>query len=138
MKNILIILDDLWEKIELDKLGIPPEQDDLKGGKLSLISKRLDVSEKNETYQGCKLLFTSRGSVILDANETQKNFLLNEVSDIESWSLFEYMIGDAIKDAELKRIAIQVVKKCGGLPVMIVSIANLLKRNKNIRFGKMP
>ncbi|KAI9112297.1 hypothetical protein K1719_016820 [Acacia pycnantha] len=123
-KNILIILDDLWEKIDLDKLGIPPEQDDLKGGKLSL------------TYQGCKLLFTSRRSDVLDMNETQKKISLEAVNDAESWSLFEDIIGDAIKDADLKQIATQVVERCAGMPILIVSIAKLLKYNKNIRYWK--
>ncbi|KAK4270286.1 hypothetical protein QN277_023340 [Acacia crassicarpa] len=133
-KNILIILDDLWEKIDLEKLGIPPEQDDLKGGKLSLTSKRLDVSQKNETYQGCKLLMTSRSSDILAMNETKKNFHLKEVNYAESWSLFEDIVGDAIKDCDFKHIATQVVEKCAGFPVMIVSIANSLKCNKNISY----
>ncbi|KAI9112137.1 hypothetical protein K1719_016660 [Acacia pycnantha] len=135
-KNILIILDDLWEKIDLDKLGIPLEQDDLKGGKLSLTSKGLDVSQKNETYQGCKLLLSSRRLDILDMNETQKNFHLNEVNARESWSLFEDMVGDAIKNDDFKRIATLVVEKCAGLPVLIVSIAKSLKCKKNISYWK--
>ncbi|XP_028794528.1 disease resistance protein At4g27190-like [Neltuma alba] len=134
-KNILIILDDLWEEIDLDKLGIPPEQD-LKGGKFSLTSKRLDMPQKNETYQGCKLLFTSRRLDILQKNETQKNFVVEELNNAESRSLFEDIVGDAIKDAHLQKIATQVVERCAGLPVMIVSIAKSLKHNKNIHYWK--
>ncbi|KAI9080107.1 hypothetical protein K1719_037923 [Acacia pycnantha] len=115
-KNILIILDDLWEKIDLDKLGIPPE--------------------RNETYQGCKLLLTSRGSDVLDMNETHKKLSLEPVNIEESWSLFEDMIGAAIEDAGLKHIANQVLERCAGMPVMIVSIAKYLKYNKNIHCWK--
>ncbi|XP_028789178.1 disease resistance protein At4g27190-like [Neltuma alba] len=132
-KNVLVILDDLWEKIDLDKLGIPSEQD-LKDGKLSFTSKRLDISQKNETYQGCKLLLTSRRLDILQKNETQSNFLIKALDNAESWSLFEEMVGDAIKDADLQNIATQVVERCAGLPVMIVSTAKALKFNKNIHY----
>ncbi|XP_028789180.1 uncharacterized protein LOC114745197 [Neltuma alba] len=134
-KNILIILDDLWEEIDLDKLGIPSEQD-LKGGKFSLTSKRLVMPQKNETYQGCKLLFTSRRLDILQKNETQKNFVVEALNNAESRSLFEDIVGDAIKDANLQKIATQVVERCAGLPVMIVSIAKSLKHNKNIHYWK--
>ncbi|XP_028783523.1 putative disease resistance protein At3g15700 [Neltuma alba] len=132
-KNILIILDDLWERIDLDKLGIPSEQD-LKDRKLSFTSKRLDISQKNETYQGCKLLLTSRRLDILQKNETQSNFLIKALDSAESWSLFEDMVGDAVKDADLQNIATQVVERCAGLPVMIVSLAKALKFNKNIHY----
>ncbi|KAI9112237.1 hypothetical protein K1719_016760 [Acacia pycnantha] len=134
-KNILIILDDLWEKIDLDKIGIPTEQD-LKGGKLSLTSKRLDISKKNETYQGCKLLLTSRRLDILQKNEIQMSFSLEALNNAESWTLFEDMVDDAIKDAGLQKIATQIVERCAGLPVMIVSIAKSLKYNKNIYYWK--
>ncbi|XP_028783525.1 uncharacterized protein LOC114739614 [Neltuma alba] len=134
-KNILIILDDLWEKIDLDMLGIPSEQD-LKDEKLSLTSKRLDISQKNETYQGCKLLLTSRRLDILQKNETQSNFHIKALDNAESWTLFKDMVGDAIEDADLQNIATQVVERCAGLPVMIVSIAKSLKFNKNIHYWK--
>ncbi|XP_028783520.1 probable disease resistance protein At4g27220 [Neltuma alba] len=134
-KNILIILDDLWEKIDLDKLGIPFEQD-VKGGKSSLTSQHSDISQKNETYQGCKLLLTSRRLDILHENEIQKGFHLETVNDTESWSLFEDRVGDTIKDGELKEIATQVVERCAGLPFMIVSIAKRLKYQKDIRYWK--
>ncbi|XP_028794526.1 probable disease resistance protein At4g27220 [Neltuma alba] len=134
-KNILIILDELWGKIDLKQLGIPSKQD-LKGGELSLSFKRLDISQKNETYQGCKLLLTSTGLDILQKNETQRNFALEALNNAESWSLFEDMVGDAIKDANLQEIATQVVERCAGLPVMIVSIAKSLKYNKNTHYWK--
>ncbi|XP_028794515.1 probable disease resistance protein At4g27220 [Neltuma alba] len=134
-KNVLIILDDLWEEIDLDKLGIPSELD-VKGGKSSLPSQRLDISQKNETCQGCKLLLTSRSLDILHKNETQKDFALGTINDTESWRLFEDMVGDAVEDGDLKKIATQVVERCAGLPVMIVSIANSLKYNKNTHYWK--
>ncbi|XP_054780780.1 probable disease resistance protein At4g27220 [Prosopis cineraria] len=134
-KNILIILDDLWEKIDLEKLGIPSERD-LKVGKSSLASLHVAFSQKNEIYQGCKLLLTSRHLDVLQKNDTQENFALEELNNAESWNLFEDMVGDAIKDANLQGIATQVVERCGGLPVMIVAIAKSLKYNKNIHYWK--
>ena len=41
-KTILVILDDLWAKLDLDKIGIPSQADQHKGCKLLLTSRNRD------------------------------------------------------------------------------------------------
>ncbi|XP_054824334.1 probable disease resistance protein At4g27220 isoform X3 [Prosopis cineraria] len=129
-KNILIILDDIWEEINLEKLGIPFL--DI-WGKIS--SDKLGSHSKDD-YKGCKLLLTSRSQDILLKNETQKNFSLQILNDVESWRIFEAMVGDIVHDASFQTIATQVAQKCLGLPILIVTIAKSLKDKKNIHYWK--
>ncbi|KAI9127387.1 hypothetical protein K1719_001946 [Acacia pycnantha] len=108
-KSILVILDDIWEILELDKLGLPLK--DHKGCKLLLISGKLDILRKMET---------------------QKDFLIGVLNEEEAWSLFEDMVGDVVKDANLRDVAIQVAQKCSGLIVLIVTIARALKNKDDM------
>ena len=120
-KTILIILDDLREKIDMDKLGIPSLDT---WGKMN--PEKVGVPLKDD-YKSYKLLLTSRSQDILQKNDAQKNFSLQVLNDEESWSLFEAMVGDVVKDDNFHKIANQVARRCGGLPVLIVPTAKSLK-----------
>ncbi|KAL3729523.1 hypothetical protein ACJRO7_026619 [Eucalyptus globulus] len=107
-KKILIILDDLWDKLDLKAVGIPLG---------------------NES-RGCKLLLTSRYKDVLLRQNMRASpiFHLKGLEDDEAFSLFEKTVGNRLKDdEELKVIAPQVVKKLAGLPLLINSVANTLK-----------
>ncbi|XP_028780997.1 probable disease resistance protein At4g27220 [Neltuma alba] len=103
-KSILVILDDIWDVLEPHKLGIPLND-----------------------HKGCKLLMTSRNLEILQNMETQKDFMIDILNEDETWSLFEDMVGDVVKDISLHDVATQVAQKCAGLIVLIVAVARALK-----------
>ncbi|XP_065854644.1 uncharacterized protein [Euphorbia lathyris] len=102
--KVLIVLDDIWEKIELEKIGI------------------LDKDE----HEGCKVLMTSRDLNILLKMGVQRHFLLQVLQAEEAWQLFEKKAGD-LKNSQLQSIAIEVTKRCAGLPVLIVAVATSLR-----------
>ncbi|KAJ9691572.1 hypothetical protein PVL29_013684 [Vitis rotundifolia] len=109
-ETILVILDDIWGKLGLEKIGIPYGDD----------------------HKGCKLLLTSRERQVLDTDmRTQKEFQVRHLNEEEAWSLFKRTAGDSVEQLELRSIAVNVVKKCEGLPIAIVTIANALK-NKSV------
>ncbi|KAI9112146.1 hypothetical protein K1719_016669 [Acacia pycnantha] len=108
-RSILVILDDIWEILELDKLGLPLND-----------------------HKGCKLLLISRKLDILQNMETQKDFLVGVLNEEEAWSLFEDMVGDIVKDCNLRGVAIKVAQKCAGLIVLIVTVARALKNKDDI------
>ncbi|KAJ9691566.1 hypothetical protein PVL29_013678 [Vitis rotundifolia] len=58
---------------------------------------------------------------------TQKEFHLQHLGEDEAWNLFKKTAGDTVKKRELRPIAVDVAKKCEGLPVAIVTIANALR-----------
>ena len=108
VEKILVILDDIWGKLDLGKIGIPHDGDD---------------------HNGCKLLLTSREQRVLDTDMcTQKPFHLRHLNEEEAWNLFKRTAGDCVESPDLQSIAINIVKKCDGLPVAIVTIANALKK----------
>ncbi|XP_021823843.1 disease resistance protein At4g27190-like, partial [Prunus avium] len=99
-KKSLVILDDVWEAINLEDLGLRP-------------------------MASCKILLTSRD--LVSEMRTQKVFRLDVLGEKESWSLFEKMAGDVVIDDPIKKVATQISKKCGGLPVLVVTVASALR-----------
>lgn len=109
-QKILVVLDDVWGKLDLTEVGVPFGED----------------------HQGCKLLVTSRDLNVLNANlGAQKVYRLEVLSEDESWSLFEKRGGDAVKELSIEPIAIKVAKSCAGLPLLIVTVVEALK-NKDL------
>ncbi|KAI4346282.1 hypothetical protein L6164_013348 [Bauhinia variegata] len=114
-KNILVILDDLWKKLDLDEIGIP-------------------YGKKNKN---CKILMTSRNrGVLSDQMNTQRNFGLGELADSEAWKLFKEKaaLNESLQSAELLSVARDVVQECGGLPIAIVTVAAALKGKKIVEW----
>ncbi|KAL9450772.1 hypothetical protein AB3S75_012497 [Citrus x aurantiifolia] len=113
-KRILVILDNIWENLDLLDVGIPHGDDHI----------------------GCKVLFTARSEEVLSGEmESRKNFPVGFLKEDEAWSLFTKMAGDYVEDNELKEVARDVAKECAGLPVSIVTVARAL-RSKSIREWK--
>ncbi|XP_039169895.1 disease resistance protein At4g27190-like [Eucalyptus grandis] len=107
-KKILIILDNLWTKLELKEIGIPCGYDN--------------------KVRNCKLLLTSRyRDVLLNDMVSDQDFRLNELKHEEARRLFERTVGDRVNDPELKCMVDKVVENCGGLPLLILSVAKRLK-----------
>ena len=111
-KTILIILDNLWAELDLDKIGIPSSA---------------------HHHKGCKLLLTSRNrDVLSNQMGTQKEFLLQHLQEDEAWILFQNTAGDdTVKNPELQELAIEVAKLLAGLPLALVTVATTLK-NKSL------
>ncbi|XP_045824892.1 uncharacterized protein LOC123917265 [Trifolium pratense] len=115
-KNILIVLDDIWTILDLKKVGIP---------------------FANE-HNGCKLLMTSRNQDMLLQMDVPKDFTfkLELMSENETWSLFQLMVGDVVKDRNLQGLAIEVAQKCAGLPLVVVAVARALKDKRDVQSWK--
>ncbi|KAG5223505.1 disease resistance NBS-LRR family protein [Salix suchowensis] len=108
-KKVLVILDDIWERLELDDVGIPSGSDN----------------------RGCKILMTSRDRNLFNLQvsrmDTKKLFNLKVLLENEAWDLFKNMAGDAIKYPDLQLVAVEVAKRCAGLPILLVTVASALK-----------
>ncbi|XP_044482666.1 uncharacterized protein LOC123209024 isoform X2 [Mangifera indica] len=110
--NILLILDNIWKPLELDKtVGIPCRAD----------------RGRN------KLLFTTRNLDVLERMGSTNNFGMGILNEEEAWTLFTKMTGNIIQTHELLSLPNDVCKECGGLPIIICSIAKALK-NKSQPF----
>ncbi|TYG71538.1 hypothetical protein ES288_D05G404900v1, partial [Gossypium darwinii] len=105
--RILIILDDIWESMNLkEKIGIPIGDD----------------------HKGCKVLLTTRRQQVCQAMDCQNVVQLGCLNDDEAWTLFEKKTGlDDFSDDSIKILANQIVKKCEGLPIAIAPLGSALK-----------
>ncbi|KAK4259566.1 hypothetical protein QN277_005885 [Acacia crassicarpa] len=112
-KNMLLILDDLWEELDLGKVG---------------------VERNSKINEGCKILLTSRNETMLSKSmKCQTIISMGVVSKDEAWELFQSIAKLSIESSNtnLKSIATKIVQKCGGLPLAIGTAAKALK-DKNI------
>ncbi|XP_027345177.1 probable disease resistance protein At1g61180 [Abrus precatorius] len=106
-ERILIILDDVWKKLDFEEIGIPAEGDHRKGCKVLMTTRRLRVCD----LMGCKVKIP-----------------LNLLSEEESQDLFKMHSGI---NGALNEVALEIVKECKGLPIAIVSVGAALKEKSD-------
>ncbi|KAF7143687.1 hypothetical protein RHSIM_Rhsim05G0217600 [Rhododendron simsii] len=105
-KRNLIILDDIWKKLDLKEIGIP-----ITDGK-----------------QGCKVVLTSRNQRVLIDMDVHKDFPIQVLSEEEAWNLFKKKMGNNVESHDqLHDIAKAVCRECRGLPVGILAVGAALK-----------
>ena len=78
---------------------------------------------------GTIILMTSRDQNVFLEMDVQKDFQLHSLDDKEAWDLFEKTVRD-FKDSNLQPVAIEVAKRCAGLPLLIVTVASALKSKR--------
>ncbi|XP_028801373.1 probable disease resistance protein At4g27220 [Neltuma alba] len=108
-KKLLIIFDDVWEKLDLTELGIPSGPD----------------------HKNCYVLITTRHSKVYQQMICQKVVHLHTLGDEDAVRLFLYHARSCDADHpsrnDLEGLARAFVKECGGLPIAIVALASTLK-----------
>ncbi|XP_044477797.1 probable disease resistance protein At4g27220 isoform X3 [Mangifera indica] len=109
-KKVLVILDNIWEQLDLQALGIPSGKD----------------------TGGCKLLLTARGLNVLSSMDSKNNFLMGFLEKDEAWSLFKKMAGDVVDQTnKLNSLPNDVCNECHGLPIVITTIARALRNMRH-------
>ena len=94
-EKILLIIDDIWDELDLEDLGISFGDD----------------------HKGSKLLLTSRSRDVLDKDmDAQEIFRVGILSDNEAKFLFVKIVGDFSETMEFQSTMVEVVKECAGLP----------------------
>ncbi|XP_040960302.1 disease resistance protein At4g27190-like [Gossypium hirsutum] len=102
-RRSVIILDDLWQEVSLDKVGIPEPST---GSKLVLTTRSFDVCRK----MSCRAI------------------KVKPLVEEESWKLFPEKVGRGILDIpEVELIAEKIVERCAGLPLGVITVASCMK-----------
>ncbi|KAH7690248.1 disease resistance protein RPS2 protein [Dioscorea alata] len=110
-RNFVIILDDIWYGVSLQNVGIP---------------------EPNRS-NGSKVVWTTRLMDVCNSMESQKEIKIEGLTDEEAWSLFmEKVGGEDIISLEIKPIAEQVARECGGLPLALITVGCALRKEKQL------
>ncbi|KAI8009843.1 Disease resistance protein [Camellia lanceoleosa] len=107
-KKNLIILDDMWQELNLQTIGIP-------------------ITDGNNC---CKVVITSRIRGVLEMMRVDKYVSMKVLLEKEAWALFKTKVGNSVDSPELHDIADAVCKECGGLPVAILAVGATLKDKK--------
>ncbi|THF96713.1 hypothetical protein TEA_002037 [Camellia sinensis var. sinensis] len=107
--RVLVILDDVWDILELNEIGIP-------------------FGDDCKSY---KIVLTSRSEDVCNGMNTQKNFMVRVLPEEEAWNLFKEKeaipYNDTSHTIDFKSTQMSVAKECGGLPIAIVTVGRALK-----------
>ncbi|KAF9609633.1 hypothetical protein IFM89_017772 [Coptis chinensis] len=109
-KKILLIVDDLWTRLELAEVGIP----------------------NGNEHSGCKVVFTTRSLDACCMMNSQAKIEVHTLSQLDSWNLFRYHATDIVYSDGLHKIASEVVNKCDGLPLALVTLGRALQGRDRI------
>ncbi|XP_054817566.1 disease resistance protein At4g27190-like [Prosopis cineraria] len=102
--KILIILDDVWIKLNLEEIGIP-------------------------LNEGCRVLLTTRRRDVCDSMDCESIIELSILKEEEAWDLFKRHanIANVSTNDEFDGIGKKIAEECKGLPIAIVTLGSMLK-----------
>jgi disease resistance protein RPS2 len=111
-KKFLLLLDDLWESVDLTKVGIP--------------------HHSGTTYKQ-KILFTTRLQQICAQMQADKKLEVSCVEWEDAWDLFKSKVGEAVlSDPSIRKEAEVLARKCYGLPLAL-SVVGLAMSGKTFK-----
>ncbi|XP_031118797.1 probable disease resistance protein At4g27220 isoform X2 [Ipomoea triloba] len=101
-KKTVLILDDVWKFIDLEKLGDP------------------------HRIEGCKFIITSRSSEVCRQIGCQNCLKVDVFNEEEAWNLFKQILliyDHIVVSNAIEEHAKSLAKKCGGLPLALKTVA---------------
>ncbi|KAJ1410870.1 P-loop containing nucleoside triphosphate hydrolase [Sesbania bispinosa] len=111
--RILVILDDVWEMLDFDAIGIPSK----------------------EHHKGCKVLITTRSETMCVSMNCQKMIHLSTLTNDETWEIFQkHALISEGTSFSVKHLAREISNECKGLPVAIVAVASSLKGKAEVEW----
>lgn len=111
--KVLLLLDDVWETINMHEVGIPTGLDD-----------------------GCWLVFTTR---YLDVctDMASREIEMEVLSTVEALELLRDQVGEIVDSPEIEPCARDIAEECHGLPLIIIAVASALKMENNVTEWKL-
>ncbi|XP_004295790.1 PREDICTED: disease resistance protein At4g27190-like [Fragaria vesca subsp. vesca] len=104
-KRFLLILDDVWEKIDLDTVGIPQGDD----------------------QANCKIILTTRSLAVCREMMTDKELKMELLNEEEAWNLFAWNAGNVVESEHINPLAREIARECGGLPLAIETMGKSMR-----------
>ena len=102
----MLLLDDVWERLDLSEVGIPTLNQD----------------------NGCKVVLTTRSLSICQQMETDEEIKVETLTEEQAWHLFKKKVGDVAMFSYIEPIARCIVQECDGLPLAIVVVGSSLRK----------
>ncbi|KAJ9673015.1 hypothetical protein PVL29_026337 [Vitis rotundifolia] len=109
-KKFVLLLDDIWERLDLSKVGIPP----------------LNHQDK------LKMVVTTRSKDVCQDMEVTESIEVNCLPWEDAFALFQTKVGaDTINShPDIPKLAEMVAKECGGLPLALITIGRAMAGTK--------
>ncbi|KAK3000552.1 hypothetical protein RJ639_020573 [Escallonia herrerae] len=113
-RKLLLIFDDVWDKIDLDTVGIPEGGD----------------------HPCCKILFTTQSSSVCREMGTDQCIKVDLLSQEDAWSLFAKSAGNVIEIEGIKSLAREVARECCFLPLAIKTLGKSMSGKSEVELWK--
>ncbi|XP_072983986.1 disease resistance protein RPS2-like [Typha latifolia] len=109
-KRFLLLLDDLWEFVDLTDIGIPHP----------------DGQRKH------KLVLATRFENVCGYMEAHKRIKVDTLGPEEAWQLFVEKVSEDIisSDSVIEELAKEVAKECGGLPLALITVGRAMSTKR--------
>ncbi|XP_058075099.1 disease resistance protein RPS5-like [Magnolia sinica] len=109
-KKFLLLLDDIWQRLDLKVVGIP------------------HPSSQNKS----KVVFTTRDEKVCSDMEADKKIKIKCLAWKEAWDLFRGKVGEDAMNShrEIPVLAELVAKECDGLPLALITIGRAMASKK--------
>ncbi|KAJ9692577.1 hypothetical protein PVL29_011568 [Vitis rotundifolia] len=107
-KRFVLLLDDVWERLDLLDVGVPLK------------------NKKN------KIVFTTRSKEVCAQMEADKKIKVECLTWTESWELFRMKLGEDTLDfhPEIPELAQAVAQECCGLPLVLITMGRAMACKK--------
>ncbi|KAL5802617.1 hypothetical protein ACOSQ4_030922 [Xanthoceras sorbifolium] len=112
--NFLLILDDVWEAIDLDYLGIP----------------------RPEEHVGSNIILTSRNLEVCRAMKTDVEVRVDFLNGVEAWHLFCQSAGEVASLDTIKPFAEEIARECNGLPLAVITMGTAMRGKIKVKLWK--
>ncbi|KAJ1379235.1 P-loop containing nucleoside triphosphate hydrolase [Sesbania bispinosa] len=112
-RKFVLMLDDLWGKLELEMVGVPLPKD---------------------TNNQSKVLFTTRLEDVCAKMQAQKKFKVECLVEKEAFDLFCKKVGDETLKChiEIPKLAWEMAKDCKGLPLALITVGSSMAGVKSV------
>ncbi|XP_042459949.1 probable disease resistance protein At1g61300 [Zingiber officinale] len=113
-KNCLMFLDDIWEHLNLQLLG--------------MAHSTTEQSQQQHQQPRKVTVFTTRSETVCAQMKAEKKIIVRCLDSEQAWQLFEQNSdGDVLSsDAGIKFLAEELAKECAGLPLALVTVARAM------------
>ncbi|XP_042466343.1 probable disease resistance protein At4g14610 [Zingiber officinale] len=115
-KNCLLLLDDIWEHVDLQLLGMAHS-----------------ATERGQQQPRKVMVFMTRSETVCAQMKAEKKIKVRCLDSEQAWQLFEQNSdGDVLSsDARIKFLAEELAKECAGLPLALVTVARAMSGKRS-------
>ncbi|KAL6285846.1 hypothetical protein ACE6H2_010236 [Prunus campanulata] len=109
-KKFALLMDDLWEPVELTKVGVP-------------------VPDSRNKF---KIVFTTRSEEVCGHMDAQKKIKVGCLTWDKAWNLFQEKVGKEtlLHHPDIPKLAEIVANECGGLPLALITVGRVMACKK--------